>query len=90
MPSPILAPGFEGIKDVKEEIGVIWAFTTPSQGARSLSKRGVHEERRVFSPAPGVGQDKRLPSLGQMGPEKVPGPRHVHHYQVFEVLQRDQ
>ena len=77
MPSPILAPGSEGVKDVQEEIGVIWAFTTPSQGAGSLGKRGVHEECRVISPSPGVGQDMYLPSLGQRDPDKVQGPQHV-------------
>ena len=85
MPSPILAPGFEGVKDVKEEIEVIWAFITPSQGARSLGKRGVHEERRVFSPAPGFGQDMGLPNLGQQDPEKVPGPPHLFHHLVNQM-----
>ena len=53
-----------------------------------LGKRGVHLERRVFSPSPGVGLGMHLPSLGQKDPEEVPGPLHEHHYwEVFEVLQ---
>ena len=53
-----------------------------------MGKRGVHLERRVFSPSPGVGQGLHLPSLGQRDPEKVPGPHHeYHHLVVFEVLQ---
>ena len=82
MPSPVLAPGFEGVTDIKEEIGLIWAFTTPSQGAWSLGKRGVHEDRRVFSPASGVGQDAHLPSLGQRDPEKVQG----HHICALTIF----